>query len=128
MIHARTIEVNTFDTAMSSLRSSRIKTNDYAGNDILNFLLVAGVGFDCFNKLAQRDDFVLTNQNVFGQNPLHALNPQDLEGYFMQLLEWTTLRGVPQLVLLPSEISLGLLLCILFSNTLYLLGHNIPKL
>jgi hypothetical protein len=70
--------------------------------------MVAGVEFDYFNTLAQRDYFVGTNQNVFGQNPLHVLNPQDLEGYLMHLLEWTKSRGVPQGVLLTQRDILGL--------------------
>jgi hypothetical protein len=76
MLYARSIEISTFVTSMNNLRD--ISRVDFAGNYPIHFLMASGVGMEYFTNLLQWADS--SSQNVFGQNPLHVLNPQDLLG------------------------------------------------
>jgi hypothetical protein len=95
------MNVDEFVAAMSLLDRSSIKTNDYAGNSPIHFLMAAGVKIAYFSHLVNRHDS--TNQNVFGQNPLHVLNPQDLGNDLVYLLEWFKPRRTPPGILLTQR-------------------------
>jgi hypothetical protein len=95
------MSVDEFVAAMSLLDRSSIKTNDYAGNSPIHFLMAAGVEIAYFSHLANRHDS--TNQNVFGQNPLHVLNPQDLGDDLVYFLEWFKQRRTPPGLLLTQR-------------------------
>jgi hypothetical protein len=85
MLYARSIEISTFVTSMNNLRD--ISRVDFAGNYPIHFLMASGVGMEYFTNLLQWADS--SSQNVFGQNPLHVLNPQDLLGeQLISFLEW----------------------------------------
>ena len=102
MINSRSMSVDEFVAAMSLLDRSSIKTNDYAGNSPIHFLMAAGVEIAYFSHLAgSRHDS--TNQNVFGQNPLHVLNPQDLGDDLVYFLEWFKQRRTPPGLLLTQR-------------------------
>ncbi|PMD30424.1 hypothetical protein L207DRAFT_473817 [Hyaloscypha variabilis F] len=120
MVHARRIDIGTFDKALNFLILNPIKKIDYAGNDGLHFLMVAGVELSYFAALAQRDVNFRTNQNVFGQNPLHLLNPQDLGGDSIYLLEWIKPRKNPPGILLTQRDMFG------FTPLHTLLQHPLP--
>jgi hypothetical protein len=76
MVHARSIAIADFVAGMNSLRY--IVQVDFAGNFPIHYLMSAGVGIEYFAQLLEWCNS--TAQNTFGQNPLHALNPQDLVG------------------------------------------------
>ncbi|KAF4626646.1 hypothetical protein G7Y89_g11509 [Cudoniella acicularis] len=99
MLQARSIDINTFGTAMMSLRE--LCKADFAGNYSLHFLMTAGVGMEYFEALFQWDG--VTSQNVFGQNPLHVLNPQDLGDSLINFLEWFRGREHPPGLLLTQR-------------------------
>jgi hypothetical protein len=100
MIHARSMDIDNFVAAMGMLGS--IETEDFAGNSPLHFLMVAGVERSYFSRLVHWNDN--TNQNVFGQNPLHVLNPQDLEEELINFLEsFNFLRPPPGLLLTQRD-------------------------
>jgi hypothetical protein len=101
MINSRSMNVGEFVAAMSLLDRSSITTNDYAGNSPIHFLMAAGAKIAYFNHLPYRHDS--TNQNVFGQNPLHVLNPQDLGDDLVYLLEWFKPRRTPPGLLLTRR-------------------------
>jgi hypothetical protein len=101
MINSRSMSVDEFVAAMSLLDRSSIKTNDYTGNSPIHFLMAAGVKIAYFSHLANRHDS--TNQNVFGQNPLHVLNPQDLGDDLVYFLEWFKQRRTPPGLLLTQR-------------------------
>ena len=92
MVQARSIEIGEFVTAMNSLRY--IVRVDLAGNFPIHYLMSAGVGMEYFTELLQWGDN--NSQNSFGQNPLHALNPQDLGEQLISFLEWFKAREQPQ--------------------------------
>ncbi|KAG9229551.1 hypothetical protein BJ875DRAFT_387120, partial [Amylocarpus encephaloides] len=98
MIHARTINVNTFTTAMIGLMD--ICKPDFAGNHTAHFLMAAGVGMEYFTQ--PRLD-LNCNQNAFGQNPLHALDPQDLGEDLISFLQWFKAREHPEGLLLTQR-------------------------
>jgi len=84
MIHARELDLRTFQSAMRKLRDT--EKADFAGNRPIHFLMSAGVGMDYYAQLLQWAENA--DQNSFGQNPLHVLNPQDLGDQLITLLEW----------------------------------------
>ncbi|KAH8757409.1 hypothetical protein BGZ57DRAFT_908551 [Hyaloscypha finlandica] len=102
MINSRRMTVDEFVAAMSLLDRSSIKMNDYAGNSPMHFLMAAGVKFVYFSHLANRHEST-TDQNVFGQNPLHVLNPQDLGDDLVYLLKWFKSRTTPPGLLLTQR-------------------------
>lgn len=110
MIHARTMELETFVAAMGMLPSNS-KKDDFAGNSPAHFLMVAGVEVNYYARLVERNDNTNqkdqkvfgTNQNVFGQNPLHVLNPQDLGDDLIAFLEWFIPRRTPPGLLLTQR-------------------------
>jgi hypothetical protein len=93
------MEVETFVTAMGML--GNIKKDDYAGNSPVHFLMIAGVEVGYFAALVQRNES--TNQNAFGQNPLHVLNPQDLGEDLIIVLEWFKTKRTPPGLLLTQR-------------------------
>jgi hypothetical protein len=109
MVHARSMEVETFVAAMGMLGNiGNIKKDDYAGNSPVHFLMIAGVEMDYFAQLVQRNDntnqrIFGTNQNSFGQNPLHVLNPQDLGDDLFFFLEWFKKHRTPPGLLLTQR-------------------------
>lgn len=84
MLHARAYSISEFNTAMLRLRD--LIKHDFAGNFPLHFLMSAGVGMDHFIYLLQQCD--TGGQNVFGQNPLHVLDPHDLGDQLISFLEY----------------------------------------
>lgn len=99
MVHARSMDIETFGNAMAILRG--IKKEDFAGNSPIHFLMIAGVEMAYFARLVLRNDS--TSQNVFGQNPLHVLNPQDLGEDLISFLEWFKPRKTPPGLLLTQR-------------------------
>jgi len=99
MLHARSMNIGTFIGAMSQLRD--IEKADFAGNYPIHFLMVAGVSMEYYSNLVQLSDSY--DQNVFGQNPLHVLNPQDLEEELISFLEWFKDRRSPSGLLLTQR-------------------------
>jgi hypothetical protein len=100
------MDMETFVTAIEVL--DRIKKDDYAGNSPVHFLMIAGVEMSYFAQLVQRNDntnqrIFGTNQNSFGQNPLHVLNPQDLGDDLIYFLEWFKPRRTPPGLLLTQR-------------------------
>lgn len=74
---------------------------DYAGNFPIHYLMSAGVGFEYFSTPFQWDEGM--PQNVFGQNPLHALNPLGLGEQLIVVLEWFNARENPPGLLLTQR-------------------------
>jgi hypothetical protein len=99
MLHARSMSIGSFEAAMSQLRD--IGKVDFAGNYPIHFLLSAGVGIEYFSKLLPFSNSC--RQNVFGQNPLHVLNPQDLGGQLISFLEWFANQEHPPGLLLTQR-------------------------
>jgi len=88
MLHARSIGSDNFVPAMMIIRD--VPRVDFAGNYPMHYLMSAGVGIEYFQCLFQsKGNFA---QNVFGQNPLHALNPLDLHEQLPDFLEWLKQR------------------------------------
>ncbi|RDL31118.1 Uncharacterized protein BP5553_09907 [Venustampulla echinocandica] len=98
MLQARGIDISTFITAMISLRN--VSKVDFVGNHSLHFLMTAGVGIEYFTPQLLNDT---SSQNVFGQNPLHVLNPQDLGDELLNLLDWFKGRECPPGLLLTQR-------------------------
>jgi hypothetical protein len=101
MVHAGSIGIDNFIAAMTVLRDApRV---DFAGNYPIHYLMSAGVGLDFFSiPFQQGDNFP---QNVFGQNPLHALNPLGLGEHLIRFLEWFSCReNPPGLFLMQRDI------------------------
>jgi hypothetical protein len=98
MIHARSIDISTFVTAMIGLQD--ICTPDFAGNQSLHFLMAAGVGMDYFRQPLLD---MGCSQNVFGQNPLHVLDPQDLGEELIGFLGWFKAKEHPEGLLLTQR-------------------------
>jgi hypothetical protein len=93
------MDIGTFISAMRQLRD--IGKADFAGNYPIHFLMVAGVSMEYYINLIQLSDSY--NQNIFGQNPLHVLNPQDLGEKLISFLEWFKGRGSPSGLLLTQR-------------------------
>ncbi|KAE8441881.1 hypothetical protein EG329_004237 [Mollisiaceae sp. DMI_Dod_QoI] len=85
MVYARHMDIGNFLTAMNQLRD--FGKIDFAGNYPIHYLMSAGVSMEYFSHLLQFATST-SRQNVFGQNPLHVLNPQDLGDQLMSFLEW----------------------------------------
>ncbi|KAG9249065.1 hypothetical protein BJ878DRAFT_537670 [Calycina marina] len=101
MVHAHSIGVDTFGTAMTMLRdTSRI---DFAGNCPIHYLMSAGVGIEYFSSLFQLKDNL--PRNVFGQNPLHVLNPAGLGEQLTGFLGWFKDRGETHGLLIQRDIN-----------------------
>ncbi|EHL01744.1 hypothetical protein M7I_2383 [Glarea lozoyensis 74030] len=98
MIQARSIDISTFVTAMIGLRD--ICSPDFAGNQSLHFLMAAGVGMDYFRQPLLD---MGSSQNVFGQNPLHVLDPQDLGEELIGFLGWFKAKEHPEGLLLTQR-------------------------
>jgi hypothetical protein len=99
MLHAGSIGVENLASATISLRD--IPRIDFAGNYPIHYLMSAGVGFEFFATPFQWDDGL--PQNVFGQNPLHALNPVGLGEQLIVVLEWFNARENPPGLLLTQR-------------------------
>ncbi|KAH7413058.1 hypothetical protein BKA64DRAFT_344157 [Cadophora sp. MPI-SDFR-AT-0126] len=84
MLNAGSYSISEFHTAM--LRRRDLIKHDFAGNFPLHFLMSAGVGMEYFIYLIQQCD--TGGQNVFGQNPLHVLDPHDLGDQLISFLEY----------------------------------------
>jgi len=97
MVHARSMDIETFGHAMAMLHG--IKKDDFAGNSPVHFLMIAGVETVYFAQLVNES----TSQNVFGQNPLHVLNPQDLGEDLICFLESFKPRKTPPGLLLTQR-------------------------
>ena len=99
MLHARSMHIDTFIDAMRQLRD--IGKADFAGNYPIHFLMVTGVSIEYYSNLIQQSDSY--EQNVFGQNPLHVLNPQDLGENLISFLQWFKDRRPPPGLLLTQR-------------------------
>lgn len=99
MLHARSMDIGTFVNAMRQLRD--IGKADFAGNYPIHFLMVTGVSMKYYSNLVQQSDGY--DQNVFGQNPLHVLNPQDLGEKLISFLEWFKGHRSPSGLLLTQR-------------------------
>lgn len=88
MLHARSVGSDNFVAAMMILHD--IPRIDYAGNYPMHYLMSTGVGTEYFECLFQaKGNFP---QNVYGQNPLHTLNPIALGDHLIGFLEWVKTR------------------------------------
>ncbi|RKF81621.1 hypothetical protein GcM3_033010 [Golovinomyces cichoracearum] len=85
MINARSIDINTFKKYVSVLRD-HVKP-DYAGNNPIAFLMVAGVSLEYFRSLLWDIHWSNFGQSSFSQSPLHVLNPQCLGDELGNLLK-----------------------------------------
>ncbi|TQS38819.1 hypothetical protein Golomagni_00667 [Golovinomyces magnicellulatus] len=85
MINARSIDINTFKKYVSVLRD-HVKP-DYAGNNPLAFLMVAGVSIEYFRSILWDIHWSNFGQSSFSQSPLHVLNPQYLGDELGNLLK-----------------------------------------
>ncbi|KAH8669490.1 hypothetical protein BGZ60DRAFT_36270 [Tricladium varicosporioides] len=99
MLQAKNIEIDIFLNALMSLRE--MCKADFVGNHSLHFLMTAGVGMEYFTGLMNWD--VVTSQNVFGQNPLHVLNPEGLGDNLISFLDWFKGREHPPGLLLTQR-------------------------
>ena len=99
MLHAGSMGSESLVAATMSLGD--IPRVDFAGNYPIHFLMSAGVGFEFFSAPFQWDEGM--PQNVFGQNPLHALNPLGLGEQLIVVLEWFNARENPPGLLLTQR-------------------------
>ena len=99
MLHAASIGSETMASATMALGD--IPRVDFAGNYPIHYLMSAGVGFEFFSTPFQWDEGM--PQNVFGQNPLHALNPLGLGEQLIVVLEWFNARENPPGLLLTQR-------------------------
>lgn len=100
MLHAGAMGINNLMSAMMLLAD--VPRVDFAGNHPIHYLMCTGVGFEFFSSPFQWDGFP---QNVFGQNPLHVLNPLGLGEQLITLLEWFNSReNPPGLLLMQRDI------------------------
>lgn len=84
MVHAGLMTIGQFIAAMVSLKNDPMY--DFAGNSPLAYLASSRVDISYFPQLYQYTiDF---SQNVFGQNPLHVLDPLCLGESLISFLEW----------------------------------------
>lgn len=100
MIYARHMDINSFITAMSQLPG--FDKMDFAGNYPIHYLMCAGVNMEHFSHFSQYATSTC-RQNVFGQNPIHVLNPQDLGDQLITLLEWFRQNRHPPGLLLTQR-------------------------
>jgi hypothetical protein len=101
MLHAGSMGLGAFVTAMHQLRLRDVGKFDYAGNSPIHFLMSAGVSSNYHNSLLRISESY--SQNVFGQNPLHVLSPQDLGDELIAILEQFKGLGFPPGVLLTQR-------------------------
>jgi hypothetical protein len=99
MLHAGSI--GSENLAAATMNLGDIPRVDYAGNYPIHFLMSAGVGFEFFSTPFQWDESM--PQNVFGQNPLHVLNPIGLGEQLIVVLEWFNSRENPPGLLLTQR-------------------------
>lgn len=99
MMNAGNIGVDNLASATMSLRD--VPRIDFAGNYPIHYLMSAGVGFEYFSTPFQWDEGL--PQNVYGQNPLHALNPVGLGEQLIIVLEWLNARENPPGLLLTQR-------------------------
>lgn len=99
MLHAGSIGSESLASATMALGD--IPRVDFAGNYPIHYLMSAGVGFEFFSTPFQWDEGM--PQNVFGQNPLHALNPLGLGEQLIVVLEWFNARENPPGLLLTQR-------------------------
>jgi hypothetical protein len=94
MLNAQSLDLAAFKAAMKSLEISGIKNAgsplDYAGNSSAHYLMSAGLNLGYLRQLhwTKTERQVIYEQNVFGQNPLHVLNPNAQGHDLIGLLEW----------------------------------------
>ncbi|TVY31479.1 hypothetical protein LSUB1_G008903 [Lachnellula subtilissima] len=98
MLQARSVDPNMFGTAMFGLRD--VCKVDFAGNHTLHYLMSAGVGMEYFTHLSQWKE---TTPNVFGQNPLHVVDPQALGDELMDFVDWFKAQETPPGLLLTQR-------------------------
>jgi len=99
MLSAREMSLDMFSNAMQHLRD--VNRVDFAGNYPIHFLMTAGVAMDYFFQLYKWPNS--SAQNVFGQNPLHVLNPRDLGESLIHFLDWFKTREQPPGLLLTQR-------------------------
>ncbi|CZR67512.1 uncharacterized protein PAC_17411 [Phialocephala subalpina] len=100
MLNARSISLGAFIDGMQRLDD--LPRADFAGNGPLHFLAQSGVDMEHFSARPSWGD--MTNQNSFGQNPVHVLNPQGLsDDELLSLLEWFQNRESPPGLLLTQR-------------------------
>lgn len=99
MLNAREMSIDIFVNAMTHLRD--VNRVDFAGNYPIHFLMTAGVSMEYFNQLYKWPNS--SAQNVFGQNPLHVLNPRDLGDSLITFLDWFKTREQPPGLLLTQR-------------------------
>jgi hypothetical protein len=106
MLNAQSFDLATFKAAMESLEISGFKNGgtplDYAGNSSAHYLMSAGLNLDYLRQLhwKETERQVIYEQNVFGQNPLHVINPNAQGHELIRLLEW--FKTVPTVKLQPG--------------------------
>ncbi|KAF8862974.1 hypothetical protein BDZ45DRAFT_146019 [Acephala macrosclerotiorum] len=100
MVYARHMDIGNFLTAINQL--SEFGKMDFAGNYPIHFLMSTGVSMEYFNNLLQFTANTF-RQNVFGQNPIHVLNPQDLGDQLVHLLDWLKNNDHPPGLLLTQR-------------------------
>jgi hypothetical protein len=127
MLIAQNIGLEAFMTAMEGFRGSGSPL-DYAGNSSAHYLMSAGFDLDYLRRLhwmeARQEIY---GQNVFGQNPLHVLNPSAQGQELIRLLEWfktiPAVRFPPGILLTQRDIHghtpLHALLCRPLERDLY---------
>lgn len=101
MIYARHIDISTFLNAMHT-QTHNLNKPDFAGNYPIHFLMSAGVNMEYFSHLFPYATNT-SRQNVFGQNPIHVLNPQDLGDSLVTLLDWFAHNDHPPGLLLTQR-------------------------
>ncbi|KAN0116756.1 hypothetical protein V8E51_002733 [Hyaloscypha variabilis] len=108
MLHAQSIDLAGFKAAMESLDTGFMGFKnggsplDYAGNSSAHYLMSAGLNLDYLRQLhwKETERQGIYEQNVFGQNPLHVLNPDSQGHELIRLLEW--FKTVPAVKLPPG--------------------------
>jgi hypothetical protein len=106
MLNAQSLDLAAFKATMESLEISGFKNGgtllDYAGNSSAHYLMSAGLNLDYLRQLhwKETERQVIYEQNVFGQNPLHVINPNAQGRELIRLLEW--FKTVPAVKLPPG--------------------------
>jgi hypothetical protein len=123
MLNAQSMNVREFTAAMDSLSDTRCP--DFAGNSSTHYLLSTGCNLEYLTSLRHLGgESYIYDQNVFGQNPLHVINPDTLGQDLIRLLEWFKIdRQPPGLLLTQRDIHgrtpLHTLLCHPLDTELY---------
>jgi hypothetical protein len=101
MLNVQSIELETFMDAMEGFRIGGSPL-DYAGNSSAHYLMSAGLNLDYLRRLhwMEAGRQAIYEQNVFGQNPLHVVNPNARGHELVRLLEW--FKTVPAVKLPPG--------------------------